>query len=273
MQHTSSITRRSIIAGSGVGLLAVVTGCSNAAGPDDPATTAPPQEEASAEWSYDGATGPEHWGELDDEFATCSTGTAQSPIDVPGKAPLSSSPITLDHTDSDFQARDTGHTVELHALSPQHLTVDGTRYTFRQMHYHAPSEHTVDGRSFEAEFHFVHQSEDGALAVLGVLATAGKHNTHWAPFTDAVPATRGGRTPEVTGLALTSMLPGSLDHYAYDGSLTTPPCSEGVRWLLLQAPVELSARQIEDLRSVHSGNNRPTQPLNNREISRAAASR
>ena len=266
MHHTSPITRRSVITGSGMGLLAMITGCANTAGPSDPATTSPVQGEASGEWSYEGASGPQHWGELDDEFTTCSTGTSQSPIDVPSNAPLSSSPITLDYTSSDFQARDTGHTVELHALSPQRITVDGTQYTFKQMHYHAPSEHTIDGRSFEAEFHFVHQSDDGALAVIGVLATVGKHNTHWANFTDAVPATRGGNSPEVTGLTLTSLLPDSLDHYAYNGSLTTPPCSENVRWLLLQAPVELSARQIEDLRSVHSGNNRPTQPLNDRKI-------
>ena len=100
-----------------------------------------------------------------------------------------------------------------------------------------------------------------------MLATAGKDNAAWSPVIDAVPATRGGNSPEVTGLTLTSLLPDSLGHYAYDGSLTTPPCSEGVRWLLLQTPIELSTGQIEDLRSVHSGNNRPTRPLNNRKIS------
>ncbi|GEO96385.1 carbonic anhydrase [Kocuria turfanensis] len=267
MHNTSLITRRSVITGSGVGLLAMITGCTNTAGPDDPATASPPQGGASGEWSYEGASGPQHWGELDDEFTTCSTGTAQSPIDVPSNAPLSSSPTTLDYTVADFQARDTGHTVELHALSPQRITVDGTQYTFKQMHYHAPSEHTVGGTSYEAEFHFVHQSDDDALAVIGVLATAGKDNAAWSPVIDAVPATRGGNSPEVTGLTLTSLLPDSLGHYAYDGSLTTPPCSEGVRWLLLQTPIELSTGQIEDLRSVHSGNNRPTRPLNNRKIS------
>lgn len=269
MRSTSLATKRSVIASSGVVLVAMITGCADAADPGASPTATPAQPsqgEAPAQWSYEGASGPQNWAELDDEFTTCSTGTAQSPIDVPSSTALSSEPIELDYTASDFQARDTGHTVEFHSLSPQSITVDGTQYTFKQMHYHAPSEHTLDGASYEAEFHFVHQADDGALAVVGMLATAGENNATWSSVIEAVPATRGGEAPEVTGLTLASLLPDSLDHYAYDGSLTTPPCSENVRWLLLQTPIELGADQISELRSAHSDNNRPTQPLNDREV-------
>ncbi|WP_186815667.1 carbonic anhydrase [Kocuria turfanensis] len=269
MRSTSWPTRTSVVGSSAV-LLTTLTGCADTAAPDaPPAASAAPSapEQAPAQWSYEGDTGPQHWGELADEFTTCSTGTAQSPIDVPGDPVLSSSPIEIDYTPADFQARDTGHTVELHALSPQSITVDGTEYTFQQMHYHAPSEHTVDGVNYAAEFHFVHRSEDGDLAVVGVLAAEGQHNAAWSSVADAVPASAEQDSPAVEGLTLTSLLPESLDHYVYGGSLTTPPCSEDVRWLLLQNPVELGAAQIGALRSAHAENNRPVQPLNDREVS------
>ena len=177
MRSPSTDTRKTVIASSSAVLLAMITGCADdatpdASSPDATAQTAP--GEVPAQWSYEGATGPQHWGELEDEFTTCSTGAAQSPIAVPDDPVLSSAPIELDYTDADFQARDTGHTVELHALSPQRITVDGTQYTFKQMHYHAPSEHTVGGTSYEAEFHFVHQSDDDALAVIRGACHRGK---------------------------------------------------------------------------------------------------
>ncbi|WP_053005063.1 carbonic anhydrase [Kocuria sp. SM24M-10] len=275
MRSTSWPTKMSVV-GSSVVLLATLTGCADAAAPDAPATptatatvTAAPSapEQTPAQWSYEGATGPQHWGELADEFTACSSGTAQSPIDVPSDPALSSAPIELGYTPADFQARDTGHTVELHALSPQSITVGGTEYAFQHMHYHAPSEHTVDGAAYAAEFHFVHRSDNGDLAVVGVLAAEGRHNAAWSSVSDAIPATAGEDSPAVTGLTLTSLLPESLDHYVYGGSLTTPPCSEDVRWLLLQSPIELGAAQIAALRSAHAGNNRPVQPLNDRQVS------
>ncbi|GAA1750758.1 carbonic anhydrase family protein [Kocuria aegyptia] len=269
MRSTSMATRKTVTASSSAVLLAMITGCADTAAPgasptDSSAQTA--QGEAPAQWSYEGATGPQHWGELEDEFTTCGTGAAQSPINVPGDPVLSSEPIELDYTASDFQARDTGHTVELESTSPQNITVDGTEYTFKQMHYHAPSEHTLDGVNYAAEFHFVHQSDDGDLAVIGVLAAEGEDNPAWSLVIEAVPAAQDEDSAEVTGLALSSLLPESLDHYEYDGSLTTPPCSENVRWLLLQSPIELGTTQISELRSAHSDNNRPTQPLNDREV-------
>lgn len=271
MHSTSTLTRKTLTAGSSAVLLAMITGCADTAAPgaspaDPSAQTAP--GEAPAQWSYEGATGPQHWGELEDEFTTCSTGAAQSPIDLPGDPVLSSEPIQLDYTDSDFQARDTGHTVELESTSPQNITVDGTEYTFQQMHYHAPSEHTLDGADYAAELHFVHQADDGDLAVVGVLAAEGENNPAWSPVIEAVSAAHDEDSAEVTGLTLSSLLPESLDHYEYDGSLTTPPCSENVRWLLLQSPIELGRTQISELRSAHSDNNRPTQPLNDREVAR-----
>lgn len=270
-RRTSLVTRRTVTASSSAVLLAMITGCADTAAPDASPTDSSAQTaqgETPAQWSYEGATGPQHWGELEEEYTTCDTGAAQSPIDVPGDPVLSSEPIELDYTAADFQARDTGHTVELHSPSPQSIMADGTEYTFMQMHYHAPSEHTLDGANYAAEFHFVHQSGNGDLAVVGVLAAEGDNNLAWSPVMEAIPAPQDGDAAEVTGLTLSSLLPESLDHYVYEGSLTTPPCSENVRWLLLQNPIELGPAQISELRSAHSDNNRPTQPLNDREVTR-----
>lgn len=251
-------------------VLAAVTGCADTSGPGaSPTASAEPtaQAEASEQWSYqEGPTGPGHWGELEKEYAACSTGKAQSPVDVPVSAVVSTDPLELDYAASDFEVHDTGHTVEFRALSPQAITVEGTRYAFKQMHYHVPSEHTLDGAGYDAEFHLVHQADDGRLAVIGVFATEGATNPAWSPVTGAVATATDGDSSEMTDLALTSLLPASLDHYAYDGSLTTPPCTETVRWLLPRTPVELDTSQLSDLRSAYADNNRPTQSLNDRKV-------
>lgn len=276
MNSTSRTVRSYVLASSCAGLLALLTACGGNPAPDtapSPATSSPgtphtsqPSASASAPpWSYEGATGPEYWGELDTAAAACGTGTAQSPIDVDADSPLATDPITLNYSPSDFQAHNTAHSVEFQSESPQSIEVAGTTYTFKQLHYHSPSEHTVDGKTREAEFHLVHQSDDGALAVVGVLVDAGERNAAWAPVIDAIPRAQEQDTT-VKDMDLSSLLPRTQDHHAYDGSLTTPPCTENVRWLLLREPVEISEEQIRQLRSVHADNNRPTQPLNDRSM-------
>ncbi|HCN23214.1 MAG TPA: hypothetical protein DIT15_13420, partial [Arthrobacter bacterium] len=213
-----------------------------------------------------GAEGPEHWGTLSSDFGSCSSGTAQSPIDVRGGSGLSPAPLALAYSASECEITDNGHTTELSALTAQGITVGGRQYAFKQMHFHAPSEHTVNGVRHEAEFHFVHQADDGGLAVVGILATAGAASAAWAPFTDGVPAAAGGQKVAAGVVDFPALFPASLDHVAYDGSLTTPPCSEGVRWLLLETPVELGAGQLATLRAAHPGNGRPVQTLNGRDV-------
>lgn len=264
MRSATVMTRKSLIVGSGLGVLALITGCGKSA----PGTVAPTPSASSTPhaWSYDGAEGPEHWGTLGSDFGSCSSGTAQSPIDVRRGSGLSRAPLTLAYSVSEGEMTDNGHTTELRALKAQGITVDGKQYAFRQMHFHAPSEHTLEGVRHEAEFHFVHQADDGGLAVVGILAKAGAANAAWAPFTDGVPAAAGGQKVAAGVVDFPALFPASLDHVAYDGSLTTPPCSEGVRWLLLETPVELGAGQLATLRAAHAGNNRPVQPLNGRNV-------
>ncbi|MGH7752607.1 MAG: carbonic anhydrase, partial [Gemmatimonadales bacterium] len=250
------------------GLLALVTGCGKSATASAAASPSASETASGAThaWSYEGAEGPEHWGALSSDFSSCSSGTAQSPIDVRGGSGPSPAPLTLGYSASECEMTDNGHTTELRALTAQGITVGGKQYAFKQMHFHAPAEHTLDGVRHEAEFHFVHQADDGGLAVLGVLAKAGATNAAWAPFTDGVPAAAGGQKVAAGVVDFPALFPASLDHFAYAGSLTTPPCSEGVRWLLLGTPVELGAGQLAALRAAHAGNSRPVQPLNGRDV-------
>lgn len=262
MRSATIMTRKSLLVGSGLGLLALITGCSkSAAGAAAPSPSATPHA-----WSYDGAEGPEHWGALSSAFGSCSSGTAQSPIDVGGGSGLTPAPLALAYSASEGEITDNGHTTELRALTAQSITVGRKPYAFKQMHFHAPSEHTLDGVGYEAEFHFVHQADDGGLAVVGILATKGATNAPWAPFMDGVPAAVSGQKVAAGVVDFPALFPASLDHFAYDGSLTTPPCSEGVRWLLLETPVELGAGQLATLRAAHAGNSRPVQALNGRDV-------
>ena len=264
MRIATIMTRKSLIVGSGLGLLALVTGCNKSATVS--AAPAPVASEAPHDWSYEGTEGPGNWGALSSDFGSCSSGTAQSPIDVLGGSGLSPAPLTLAYSAAECEMTDNGHTTELRALTAQGITVGGKQYAFKQMHFHAPSEHTLNGIRHEAEFHFVHQADDGGLAVVGILATAGAASAAWAPFVDGVPAAASGQKGATGVVDFPALFPASLGHFAYDGSLTTPPCSEGVRWLLLETPVELGAEQLATLRSAHAGNSRPVQPLNGRDV-------
>lgn len=266
MLSTAVITRKSLLVGAGLGLAALATGCTKAPAGSSSSTssTAEPSGAAKA-WGYEGAEGPRNWGNLSSAFQSCKTGTAQSPVDIPAAAGLSSEPISLSYAASDCEVSNSGHSAELRSLGAQSLTVAGVRYTFKQMHFHAPSEHTLAGVRYDAEFHFVHESDDGQLAVMGIVARDGLRSAAWSTFIDA--ASAAGTSSVRTGaIDLPSLFPAALGHYAYDGSLTTPPCSENVRWLVLQAPIELGTDQITKLKGKHSNNNRPIQPLNDREV-------
>lgn len=270
MRSAAMMTRKNVLIGTGAGVLAFLTACArNDAGTPRVSAGPAPVADVEQEWSYEGAEGPEHWGELDPGFASCSNGSAQSPVDVRGGSGTTAR-LAINYSPAEAGLSDTGHTTELRSAAPQSITVDGKPYAFKQMHFHAPSEHRLAGRAFPAEFHFVHQADDGGLAVVGVLATGGGSaaDNSWEPFLRGLPAAKeadGGAVPAGV-VDFRGLLPGTLEHFSYDGSLTTPPCSEKVRWLLLKTPVELSTEQLAALKAVHSGNNRPVQPLNGRKV-------
>lgn len=219
-------------------------------------------------WGYSGDEGPPYWGELSPEYALCADGSAQSPIDV-------SSAVATDLVDIEFHYGETannifnnGHTIQVDVDPGSHIVYNGITYDLLQFHFHAPSEHTIDGEAAALEIHFVHQDRNSNnLAVVGVLLTEGEGDSDaYAAVFEHLPAQVGA--PEAMGapLSLAELLPQTRGYYTYQGSLTTPPCSEVVRWLLLDSPVELSPQQIAAYRAIYDGNARPIQILGNRDL-------
>ena len=234
--------------------------------------SAPPK--TAPHWSYEGAIGPAHWGELDASFAACSQGKSQSPVNLPaattpstGRAPAMPtwSPVPL-------HVVNTGHTIQVDDAAPSSFVLDGTTYALKNFHFHSPSEHTVDGRSYEVEMHFVHKSTDGKIAVVALLFDRGRPNELLAPVWRAMPSAPGGEpATSAETIDVQALLPKGNKVDRYDGSLTAPPCSEGVKWLVVvpdaAAPSEMSDSQIAQLRAALGGaTNRPVQPLGARTI-------
>ena len=157
-----------------------------------------------------------------------------------------------------------GHTIEVEPTGENGIEVEGARYQLLQFHFHTPSEHTLAGQSFDMEIHFVHQGYDSAVAVVGVLVRRGRAHPVLDVLAEHIAATRG----QAQGLDISAIdvLPSTRQTVRYDGSLTTPPCSQGVKWLLLTTPIEASDAQLAAFRSVLGKNNRPVQPLNGREV-------
>jgi carbonic anhydrase len=229
-----------------------------------PVSSAPSASTAPAShWAYTGEEGPDRWGELASSFSTCGTGTAQSPVDLPSTAEPEDDDLVLAYSPVDEEAVDTGHTLQLNAQPGAGLTYGGVEYALQQVHYHDPSEHTIDGLNAPVEFHFVNRDAEGNLLVLGVLGVQGEHNEAFEPLVGAATA---GVMPAASTVDVPAMMPSSLHHFAYEGSLTTPPCTEGVQWLVFDTPVQLGQDQIETLEARYDDNNRPIQPLNDRKI-------
>jgi carbonic anhydrase len=254
-------TRHAVIGAAA--LLTLVAGCSSdesTATTDAPTTTA----HEHAHWTYEGEEGPEHWGELDPDYATCADGSAQTPIDIVDATSTDLTDPVLSYTAGAAKVTNNGHTIVASAAEGNSLSVDGKDFPLVQIHFHAGSEHTINGEQFPAEVHFVHKKAEGELAVLGVMITEGAENAAWAPFTGAMGTAKDAEA-EIQ-LDWAAMLPTSKMTYRYTGSLTTPPCTEGVHWMLLETPVELSADQIAAMKAAYDGNFRPVQPLNGREV-------
>lgn len=218
-------------------------------------------------WTYEGEEGPSHWGELDQSYAVCGMGKSQSPIDVTNPSEQDLPNISFHYQPSELNILNNGHTVQVSYDPGSYIELDNTRYDVAQFHYHALSEHTVDGESSPAELHIVHRNADGNLAVVGILLKEGTENVAYQPFIRNLPVEK--TEPKDAGVKInaTDLLPSVGTTFRYSGSLTTPPCTEGVNWLLMTTPVELSAEQLTALNSLfEGGNNRPVQPINDRTL-------
>jgi len=223
---------------------------------------------ADIHWGYIGDAGPDRWGELSPEFALCADGTAQSPIDIRDASALDLVDIEFHYGESANNIFNNGHTIQVNVDAGSAIRYNGIRYELLQFHFHSPSEHTVDGVAAPLEIHFVHQDPNsGNLAVVGILLTEGDDdNDAYAAIFDHLPAQIG--EPEALGepIVLAALLPDARAFYTYQGSLTTPPCSEIVRWLVLDDPVEVSEQQIAAFTGIYAGNARPVQPLGARDL-------
>lgn len=221
-------------------------------------------------WGYEGETGPDNWGSLSPDYALCAEGTAQSPIDIRNASELDLVAIHFDYGETPNSVTNTGHGIQVNVEGDSHILYNGIRYNLLQFHFHAPSEHTIDGQAAAMEVHFVHQDPNsGMLAVVGILLEGGEvDNEAYAPVFGNLPAEAGRTVNTDDSLALSGLLPQARTFYTYQGSLTTPPCSEIVRWLLLDTPVALSAAQIAAYTAIYANNARPVQPLGNRDLLR-----
>jgi len=227
-----------------------------------------PSCRSSAEWSYAGETGPEHWGDLDPGYELAKTGRSQSPVDIRAQKASASAldPLRTAYKAGTATAFNDGAVVGLFVAPGSALGVGSERYELRRFEFHSPSEHTIDGEHAELEAHLLHEDATGRVAVVAVLVRAGRENAFLRSFWSQMPRKPGREVPVDGAVNPSAILPASLASFRYTGSLTTPPCTEGVRWFVLRSPVEASIEQIDAFRAIVDGNNRPTQPVFGREI-------
>ena len=217
-------------------------------------------------WSYEGEGAPENWAKIDKRFFMCKEGNNQSPINLTGFTEADLPAITFNYNLISTEILDNGHTEQVNVKDGSSITVDGIVFDLKQFHFHTPSENNINGTSFPLEAHFVHASKEGKLAVVAVMFEEGAENEALKELWTVMP-TEAGKHQVVDAKHLDALLPKEKDYYRFNGSLTTPPCTEGVRWLVMKKPVTLSKPQIETFKKVmHLHNNRPLQPTNARMI-------
>ena len=217
-------------------------------------------------WQYGGATGPQNWGQLKPEFQTCMLGKRQSPIDIRDGIKVHLEPIQFEYRPTAFRVIDNGHTVQVNLDSGNVITVSGRRYELLQFHLHRPSEERINGRQFDLVAHLVHKDAEGRLAVVAVLMDQGKDNPMVQLVWNSLPLEKGVEQASPALIDLNLMLPETRMYYTYMGSLTTPPCSEDVLWLVMKQPASLSRDQLGIFSRLYSNNARPVQPLGGRLI-------
>ena len=216
-------------------------------------------------WGYDGEVAPEHWGDLSPDFAACAAGKEQSPVDIPATAAVNPPGLRFNYEPSALNIVNNGHTIQVNYNGGSTLEFDGAAYPLLQFHLHALSEHTLNGAHTAMELHLVHKDGNGRIAVVGVMIEEGAHNPTYETILAHMPV-ESGEPETIHGASLNSaeLLPAERSYYRYNGSLTTPPCTEGVTWFVLAVPVELSTAQVAAFQHLYDHNYRPVQPLNGR---------
>lgn len=219
-----------------------------------------------AHWDYAGEAGPANWARLTPEYGACA-GHNQSPVNLTGMIDAKLAPITFSYDQRAAEILNNGHTVQINVAAGNSIVVDGIKFDLKQFHFHAPSENLIKGKSYPLEGHLVHADKDGNLAVVAVMFKEGHANSLLTQAWKQMPKQSGEKAElkdQVTAMAL---MPGKHDYYRFNGSLTTPPCSEGVRWIVMKQAMTASKEQIQAFAGVLTHpNNRPVQALNARSV-------
>lgn len=243
--------------------------CAKPSGDTKLAAEAAPEAEASkahesGHWDY---AHQDDWDEMGADAKVCDTGSRQSPIELTTTSLIDEPDIVVNYASASSLFHNNGHTLQLDIPAGQFATIGGMRYDLLQAHFHDPSEHHLDGKTYAMELHFVHKNAAGGLAVLGVLMNEGAANAALAPLWAAMPTAIGKEKSTMVDFDPNALLPADRVHFKYEGSLTTPPCSEGVAWHVLRTPIDVSAEQVAAFKAVVGENARAMQKVNDRPVS------
>ena len=235
---------------------------------------APPAEALvqAPQWSYSGAANPTHWGQLNDDFVLCERGQQQSPINLDQAMADAPAILAVHDASAPWEILNRGYTIQVNAAPGNTIQIAGKASELVQFHFHIPSEHRIAGSQAEMELHLVHRDPTGTLAVVSVLIEAGANNPAIAPLWEHIPDVGKTYLLAPNTIHLSDLLPSHFAFYSYAGSLTTPPCYEGVEWTVLAEPIHLSKNQIATFASLFPMNSRPLQPTNGRTIGYHSAS-
>jgi carbonic anhydrase len=216
-------------------------------------------------WDYSEAA---HWGTLSEKFATCNQGKAQSPIDITDSVPSKLPPLEFDYQAIPLTIENNGHTIKVVADNSGTLKIGADSYQLKQFHVHSPSEEAINGKKSDMVAHLVHQSEAGQLAVVAVLFEKGASaNPVIEAMASVIPKKEGPpQKHEAIQINIADLLPKDKKYFTYQGSLTTPPCTEGVRWIVLKTPVAITEKALSQITTLYPENARPLQPLNGRKV-------
>ena len=228
----------------------------------------------SVHWGYDGAESPENWGKLSDKFRLCELGTAQSPINIKNLSIGSPANIQFDYRPSPLEIVNNGHSIQVNYAEGSSITLEGKKYALLQFHFHSPSEHQINDQNAPMELHLVHRlisegdepNSSNQLAVIGVMLEQGKANPLVAELWKNIPAIGATKKVNIRKINAMKLLPASKSYFSYDGSLTTPPCSEGVKWQVFTQPLTISPEQIATFTRLYPNDARPVQRLNERMV-------
>lgn len=224
------------------------------------------QTVSSLHWTYSGETGPDHWSSLDPSNAPCSVGRMESPIDLSKATSAKLARLVFDYHPSSWQILNNGHTVQVIVPKGSSLKANGRTYELVQFHFHHPSEEAIAGKHFDMVVHMVHKDAEGHLAVVAVLLADGKASPVLSTLWERLPREEGKLETLVTELNPMDLLPGEHGYYSFEGSLTTPPCSEGVQWFVMKSPLAISVQQERTFAALYPNNARPLQPRNGRPV-------